>query len=192
MIVRLTYHWHVGPCIHIKRSCLRQAMERTEESNCVMDFLSAIPLLTYCPSRSHLQPGVKTKNWEDRMKKTQKALSIKKLQAKLGEEKQAELKRLVILNYIYACFLIFSSSRRREVTAERKRAAEEKRRLEEAKAQVRAFIVPYSLLILPRWEHAKLQGCVVEQAERKRLTIKITDVTSTCVLYFQNTLKCAQ
>ena len=30
------------------------------------------------------------------MKKTQKALSIKKLQAELREEKQAELKRLVI------------------------------------------------------------------------------------------------
>jgi len=70
--------------------------------------------------RSHLQAGVKTKNWEDRMQKTQKALSIKKLQTELREEKQAELKR------------------RREVTAERKKAAEEKRRLEEAKAQMGA------------------------------------------------------
>ena len=71
-------------------------MERTKETNCVMHFLSPIPLLTHCPSRSHLQAGLKTKNWEDRMKKTQKALSIKKLQAELKGEKQAELKRLVI------------------------------------------------------------------------------------------------
>jgi rRNA-processing protein CGR1 len=70
--------------------------------------------------RSHLQAGVKTKNWQDRMEKTQKALSIRKLQAELREEKQTELKR------------------RREVTAERKRAAEEKRRLEETKAQMGA------------------------------------------------------
>jgi len=54
------------------------------------------------------------------MKKTQKALSIKKLEAELREEKQAEFKR------------------RREVTAERKKVAEEKRRLEEAKAQMGA------------------------------------------------------
>jgi len=59
--------------------------------------------------RSHLQAGVKTKNWEDRMRKTQKALSIKKLQAELREEKQTELKR------------------RREVTAERKKVADEKK-----------------------------------------------------------------
>lgn len=50
----------------------------------------------HCPSRSYLQAGVKTKNWEDRMQKTQKALSIKKFQAELIEEKQAELKRLVL------------------------------------------------------------------------------------------------
>ena len=140
MIVRLTYH--VDPCIHIKRSCLGQAMERTKETNCVMVLLSAIPLLTHRPSRSHLQAGVKTKNWEDRMKKTQKALSIKKLQAELREEKQAELKRLVTTYSLSACFLTFSSSRRREVTAERKKAAEEKRRLEEAKAQVRFIYRP--------------------------------------------------
>ena len=76
------------------------------------------------------------------MKKTQKALSIKKLQAELREEKQAELKRLVTTYSLSACFLTFSSSRRREVTAERKKAAEEKRRLEEAKAQVRFIYRP--------------------------------------------------
>jgi hypothetical protein len=46
---------------------------------------------------------------------------------------------------ISLCFLTFSSSRRREVTAERKKVAEEKRRLEEAKAQVRiALFVVFS------------------------------------------------
>ena len=76
------------------------------------------------------------------MKKTQKALSIKKLQAELREEKQAELKKLVITSCSdIRLFFDISSSRRREVTAERKKAAEEKRRLEEAKAQVRTFIV---------------------------------------------------
>lgn len=97
MIVRLTYH--VDPHVHIKWSCLWQAMEGTKETNCVMVFLSAIPLLTHCSSRSHLQAGVKTKNWEDRMKKTQMALSIKKLQAELREGKRAELERLVIAYY---------------------------------------------------------------------------------------------
>lgn len=57
-----------------------------------MDFLSAIPLLTHCLSRA----GVKTKNWEDRMKKMRKDLSIKKFQHELREEKQAEFKRPVV------------------------------------------------------------------------------------------------
>ena len=43
--------------------------------------------------RSHLPEGVKTKSWEDRMKKNQKALAIKKLETELKEEKQAELQR---------------------------------------------------------------------------------------------------
>ena len=85
-------------------------MERTKETNCVIHLSSAFPLLTLSPSRSHLQAGVKTKNWEDRMKKTQKALSIKKLQAELREEKQAELRRLVITpcSDIHLFFDIFS------------------------------------------------------------------------------------
>ncbi|KJA29289.1 hypothetical protein HYPSUDRAFT_154260 [Hypholoma sublateritium FD-334 SS-4] len=70
--------------------------------------------------RSHLPDGVKTKSWEDRMKKTQKALAIKKLETELKEEKQAEFQR------------------RREITLERKHHADEKRRLEEAKAQMGA------------------------------------------------------
>jgi rRNA-processing protein CGR1 len=51
-------------------------------------------------SRSHLPEGVKTKSWEDRMQKTQKALAIKKLQAELKAEKQAELQR-----FVSPCFL---------------------------------------------------------------------------------------
>lgn len=46
-------------------------------------------------SRSHLQPGVKTKRWEDRMAKTSKDQAIRKLQAELSEEKKAEVARYV-------------------------------------------------------------------------------------------------
>ncbi|KAF9475623.1 hypothetical protein BDN70DRAFT_996291 [Pholiota conissans] len=70
--------------------------------------------------RSHLQEAVKTKSWDARMQKTQKALAIKKLQTELREEKQAELQR------------------RRDITLERRQRAEEKNRLEEAKAQMGA------------------------------------------------------
>ena len=44
-------------------------------------------------SRSHIPGGVKTKKWSDRMEKVQKEKSIKKLQAELKEEKQAETMR---------------------------------------------------------------------------------------------------
>ncbi|KAJ7706320.1 hypothetical protein B0H17DRAFT_1036723 [Mycena rosella] len=40
--------------------------------------------------RSHLQDGVKTKSWEDRVAQTKKAHAIKKLQTELKDEKQAE------------------------------------------------------------------------------------------------------
>ncbi|KAJ7357222.1 hypothetical protein DFH08DRAFT_851361 [Mycena albidolilacea] len=70
--------------------------------------------------RSHLQDGVKTKSWEDRMAKTQKAKSIKKLELELKDEKQAD------------------AARRREITMARKKAAEERRRLEEDKAKMGA------------------------------------------------------
>ncbi|KAF9462107.1 hypothetical protein BDZ94DRAFT_747753 [Collybia nuda] len=43
--------------------------------------------------RTHLQKGVKTKTWHDRVRKTQKALSIKKLETELKEEKQADFQR---------------------------------------------------------------------------------------------------
>lgn len=46
-------------------------------------------------SRSHLQPALKSKSFNDRMVKTTKALAIKKLQAELKEEKQAEIQRCV-------------------------------------------------------------------------------------------------
>ena len=70
--------------------------------------------------RSQLSRGVKTKSWQDRMEKTQKALAIKKLQNELKDEKHAERQR------------------RKEITLERKKAAEERRRLEEAKAKMGA------------------------------------------------------
>ncbi|KAH8120214.1 hypothetical protein DFH11DRAFT_1722056 [Phellopilus nigrolimitatus] len=70
--------------------------------------------------RTHLPEGVKTKRWQDRMEKTQREASMKKLEAELKEEKQAEFKR------------------RREVTLERKKAAEDRQRLEEDKAKMGA------------------------------------------------------
>ncbi|KAG6841937.1 hypothetical protein C0991_005117 [Blastosporella zonata] len=70
------------------------------------------------PPRSQLPQGLKTKSWDDRMRKTQQALAIKKLEAELRDEKQSEIQR------------------RRQVTQERKQAAEERRRLEEDKAKV--------------------------------------------------------
>ncbi|KAF7985305.1 hypothetical protein HWV62_6477 [Athelia sp. TMB] len=66
--------------------------------------------------------GVKSKSWNDRMEKTKKEHAIKKLQAEMREEKQAEL------------------TRKREVTLERKKAAEERRRIEEEKAKVTFMI----------------------------------------------------
>jgi len=71
-------------------------------------------------ARSHLRPALKSKSFDDRMEKATKAQAIKKLQAELKEEKQAEIQR------------------RREVTLERKKAAEERKRAEELKAQLGA------------------------------------------------------
>ena len=68
--------------------------------------------------RSHLRPALKTASWEDRMRKTKERAAMKKLEAELKEEKQAEIRR------------------RREITEERKKAAEERQRLEEDKAKV--------------------------------------------------------
>jgi len=69
-------------------------------------------------SRSHIPDGVKAKSWQDRMEKTKKELAIKKLQAELKDEKQADI------------------TRKRQITLERKQAAEERRRLEEEKAKM--------------------------------------------------------
>jgi len=71
-------------------------------------------------ARSHLQPALKSKRFDDRMEKASKAQAIKKLQAELKEEKEAE------------------SRRRREVTLERRKAAEERKRAEELKSQLGA------------------------------------------------------
>jgi len=59
--------------------------------------------------RTHAPDGVKAKSFEDRMEKTKKELAIKKLQAELKEEKQAEL------------------TRRREITLERKKGCRRKK-----------------------------------------------------------------
>ena len=70
-------------------------------------------------SRTHLPPGVKSKKWENRMQKTEKARAIKKLQADLRDEKQSEIHR------------------RRQITKERNQAIAERRRLEDESAKVR-------------------------------------------------------
>ena len=43
--------------------------------------------------------GTQAKSWEDRMEKTKKELAIKKLQAELRDEKQAEFTRCVIVSH---------------------------------------------------------------------------------------------
>ncbi|TRM66424.1 hypothetical protein BD626DRAFT_487727 [Schizophyllum amplum] len=68
--------------------------------------------------RSHIQEGVRTKNWEDRMEKEKKAQAIKKLQAELKEEQEAE------------------RTARIERIKERRRKAEEKARIEADKAKM--------------------------------------------------------
>lgn len=50
-------------------------------------------MLNCCSSRSHIQEGVKTKKWDDRMEKVQREKAIKKLQAELKEEKETDRKR---------------------------------------------------------------------------------------------------
>ncbi|KAF8634496.1 hypothetical protein AX15_000932 [Amanita polypyramis BW_CC] len=69
---------------------------------------------------SQMSDGLRTKSWEKRMEQTKKALAVKKLQAELKEEKEAE-KRL-----------------RREIISERKKSAEERKRLEEEKTRMGA------------------------------------------------------
>ncbi|KAF8584991.1 hypothetical protein K439DRAFT_1410559 [Ramaria rubella] len=70
--------------------------------------------------RSHLPAGVKSRSWEDRMEKTKREDSVKKLQKELKEEKTAEI------------------TRRKAITAERKKAALERQQFEEMKAKMSA------------------------------------------------------
>jgi hypothetical protein len=42
--------------------------------------------------RSHLQDGLKTKSWDERVRKTTEEAAVKKLQQDLKEEKEAEAK----------------------------------------------------------------------------------------------------
>jgi len=62
--------------------------------------------------------GVKSKNWDDRMQKTERARAIKKLQVELRDEKESEI------------------NRRRQITKERKHAAAEKKRIQDEKIKV--------------------------------------------------------
>ncbi|KAI5835285.1 Cgr1 family-domain-containing protein [Schizophyllum commune] len=70
--------------------------------------------------RSHIQEGVRTKNWEDRMEKEKKAQAIKKLQAELKEEQEAERKARI------------------DRIKERRAKAEERERIEMEKAKMGA------------------------------------------------------
>ncbi|KAL1748554.1 hypothetical protein HDZ31DRAFT_60289 [Schizophyllum fasciatum] len=70
--------------------------------------------------RSHLPEGVRTKKWEDRMEKDKKAQAIKKLQAELKEEQEAERKARI------------------DRIKERRAKAEEKARIEMEKAKMGA------------------------------------------------------
>lgn len=83
--------------------------------------------------RTHLPEVVKTKKWELRMQKTERARAINKLQGELKEEKQSEIQR------------------RRRITKERQQAAAEKKKFEDEKVKVREsiyFSVPISYKIL--------------------------------------------
>ncbi|KAK0456665.1 hypothetical protein EV421DRAFT_82165 [Armillaria borealis] len=84
-----------------------------------MNQISPTPTLDIF-SRSLVSAGRKSKSWDDRMEKAKKAMSIKKLEKELKEEKQAEI------------------TRRKDITLERRKAAEERRRLEEEKAKMGA------------------------------------------------------
>jgi rRNA-processing protein CGR1 len=55
-------------------------------------YINQSPLAPHV-SRSHARPALKSKSFDDRMEKATKAQAIKKLQAELKEEKQAEIRR---------------------------------------------------------------------------------------------------
>ncbi|KAH9982412.1 hypothetical protein BGW80DRAFT_23291 [Lactifluus volemus] len=50
--------------------------------------------------RSHLQPALKSNGFSNRMEKATKAQAIKKLQAELKDEKQAEIQKYELLNSV--------------------------------------------------------------------------------------------
>lgn len=77
---------------HSSQTIMNDPLPLASSSNGRVSGKSWKPLKT-ATVRSHLPDGVKTKSWEDRMKKTQKALAIKKLETELKEEKQAEFQR---------------------------------------------------------------------------------------------------
>ncbi|KAF8609215.1 hypothetical protein BDV93DRAFT_518060 [Ceratobasidium sp. AG-I] len=70
--------------------------------------------------RSYLQEGVKSKSWEERMRKTATETAVKRLHKELIEEKAAE------------------AARRRAVSQDRKKARAERARLEELAAKMSA------------------------------------------------------
>jgi hypothetical protein len=80
---------------------IRQALEGTKDGPSVRHTLltclawpEPLSLFLFFPcSRTYLQPGVKTKRWEDRMEKEKKERAIKKLQQELKDEKIAEKTR---------------------------------------------------------------------------------------------------
>lgn len=47
--------------------------------------------------RTHLSEGLKTKSWDERMRKKTEAAAVKKLERELKEEKQAEIQAWVLV-----------------------------------------------------------------------------------------------
>jgi hypothetical protein len=77
-----------------EREGIRETVEDTKNS----DQVRFIIVFDICGthnlhSRTFLPEGVKTKSWDDRMEKTQRAMAIKRLESELKEEKVAEMKR---------------------------------------------------------------------------------------------------
>jgi hypothetical protein len=60
-------------------------------------FLCLLLLTSPSQSRAHIQPGVKSKSWADRMEKTRKEKAIKLLQTELKQEKQVDKDRSAFL-----------------------------------------------------------------------------------------------
>lgn len=122
-------------------------------------FLRTIPLFELKISRrTHLPPGVKTKKWEDRMQKTEKARAIKKLQAELRDEKQSEIQR------------------RRQMMKGRTQAIAERRRLEDERAKVRVLSHQQTFILhnfVASSANEGQQDSVVRWVERRKLITKV-------------------